>query len=42
MKTTLHTEWTVSDISEGFVYDKNEEKGLFGLNGKLVIQPEFQ
>ncbi len=42
MKTTLHIDWTVADICKGFIYDKNENKGLFGLNGKLIIQPEFQ
>lgn len=42
MKTTLHTDWTVGDICEGFIYDKNEDKGLFGLGGKLIIQPEYQ
>lgn len=42
MKTTLHTDWTVGDICKGFIYDKNENKGLFGLNGQLVIQPEYQ
>ena len=42
MKTTLHTDWTVDDICKGFIYDKNEEKGLFGLSGKLIIQPEYQ
>ena len=42
MKTTLHTDWTVGDICEGFLYDKNEEKGLFGLGGQLIIQPEYQ
>lgn len=42
MKTTLHTDWTVGDICKGFVYDKNENKGLFGLDGKLIIQPEYQ
>jgi 5-methylcytosine-specific restriction endonuclease McrA len=42
MKTTLHTDWTVDDLCEGFVYDKNEGKGLFGLDGRLVIQPEYQ
>ena len=42
MKTTLHTDWTVGDVCKGFVYDKNEEKGLFGLDGKLIIQPEYQ
>lgn len=42
METTLHTEWTVADICKGFCYDRNEEKGLRGMNGKLVIQPEYQ
>ena len=42
MKTTLHTDWTVGDLCEGFVFDKNEGKGLFGLDGQLIIQPEFQ
>ena len=42
MKTTLHTDWTVGDVCKGFIYDKNENKGLFGLDGKLVIQPEYQ
>lgn len=42
MKTTLHTDWTVGDICKGFTYDKNEEKGLFGFDGQLIIQPEFQ
>lgn len=42
MKTILHTDWTVGDVCEGFVFDKNEGKGLFGLGGRLVIQPEYQ
>ena len=42
MKTTLRTDITVRDICEGFVYDKNEGKGLYGWGGKLVIQPEYQ
>lgn len=42
MKTTLRTDWTVGDVCKGFIYDKNEDKGLFGLNGKLIIQPEYQ
>lgn len=29
-------------ISEGFVYNELEGKGLFGLSGKLTIQPEYQ
>lgn len=42
MKTILHTDWTIGDICKGFVFDKNEGKGLFGLDGKLIIQPEYQ
>ena len=42
MKTSLHTEWTVDDICKGFVYNEYEGKGLFGLNGQLTIQPEYQ
>jgi 5-methylcytosine-specific restriction endonuclease McrA len=42
MKTTLKTTITVKDICEGFVYNELEGKGLFGLNGKLTIQPEYQ
>lgn len=42
MKTTLHTDWTVKDICEGFVYNELEGKGLFGMNGNLTIQPEYQ
>lgn len=42
MKTTLHIDWTVGDVCKGFIYDKNENKGLFGLGGKLIIQPEYQ
>lgn len=42
MKTTLHTDLTVGDICKGFTFDKNEGKGLFGLGGKLIIQPEYQ
>ena len=42
MITELHTEWTVKDICEGFVYNELEGKGLFGMNGKLTIQPEYQ
>ena len=42
MKTELHTEWTVKDICEGFMYNELEGKGLFGMNGKLTIKPEYQ
>ena len=42
METTLRTEITVKEICEGFVYSELEGKGLFGLSGKLTIQPEYQ
>ena len=42
MKTDLKTDITIEKLCEGFVYNEFEEKGLFGLNGKLVIQPEYQ
>lgn len=42
MKTTLKTDINVKDICEGFIYNELEGKGLFGLSGKLTIQPEYQ
>src|SRR3990167_6064914 len=42
MKTTLKTIITIKEICEGFVYNELEGKGLFGLSGKLTIQPEYQ
>ena len=42
MITELHTEWTVEDICKGFVYNELEGKGLYGMSGKLTIQPEYQ
>ena len=42
MNTELHTDWTIEDICEGFIYNELEGKGLFGMNGKLTIQPEYQ
>jgi len=42
MKATLKTEYTIKEICEGFVYSELEAKGLFGLNGNLTIQPEYQ
>ncbi|GMO34037.1 MAG: hypothetical protein Ta2B_14530 [Termitinemataceae bacterium] len=41
MKTTLQT-YAVSEIVDGFTYNELEGKGLFGLDGKLTIQPEYQ
>jgi hypothetical protein len=42
MKTTLRTDITIGEISRGFQYNELEGKGLFGLNGRLTIQPEYQ
>lgn len=41
MKTELK-HYTVEEVTKGFVYNELEGKGLFGLDGKLVIQPEYQ
>lgn len=42
MKTSLRTDITIKDLCAGFVYNELEGKGLFGLSGKLTIQPEYQ
>lgn len=42
MKTILNPNLTIRDIVEGFEYNELDEKGLYGLNGKLIIQPEYQ
>ena len=42
MKTTLQTGITAADICDGFVYNQLEGKGLYGMSGKLTIQPEYQ
>lgn len=42
MITTLRTDITLADICDGFVYNQLEGKGLYGLGGKLTIQPEYQ
>ncbi|MEO8291492.1 MAG: DUF262 domain-containing protein [Actinomycetota bacterium] len=41
MKTKLET-YTVEKMVEGFVFNTYEDKGLYGLAGQLVIQPEYQ
>ena len=41
MKTNLRT-YTVGEICDGFVYNEFEGKGLYGLSGRLTIQPEYQ
>lgn len=42
MKTELITNYTIANITQGFQYNESEGKGLFGLNGNLTIQPEYQ
>ena len=42
MKTTLKTDITIKDICDGFIYNELEGRGLYGLSGKLTIQPEYQ
>jgi 5-methylcytosine-specific restriction endonuclease McrA len=42
MKPILKTKLTVKEICDGFVYNELEGRGLFGLSGKLTIQPEYQ
>lgn len=42
MEATLTTNITVKEICDGFVYNELEGKGLFGLSGKLTIQPQYQ
>ena len=41
MKTTFE-KYTVAEICDGFEYNELEGKGLYGLAGKLTIQPEYQ
>ena len=42
MITELKTDITIKEICNGFTYNELEGKGLFGLSGKLTIQPEYQ
>lgn len=42
---TMNTElqiYTVKQLCEGFYYSESDGKGLYGLAGKLTIQPEYQ
>jgi hypothetical protein len=41
MKTVLNT-YSVKDVVDGFTYSELEGKGLFGLSGRVTIQPEYQ
>jgi len=42
MEAKLYLDWTIGDICKGFQYNEYEGKGLYGLAGRLTIQPEFQ
>ena len=35
-------EYTVKELCEGFTYSDLDGKGLYGLSGRLTIQPEYQ
>lgn len=41
MNTDLR-KYSIAKITEGFFYNELEGKGLYGLGGELVIQPEYQ
>ena len=42
MKTELHTDITIAQLCQGFHHSELEGKGLYGMNGQLTIQPEYQ
>jgi hypothetical protein len=42
MEKQLRIDLKVKDICKGFQYSESEEKGLFGWDGQLTIQPEYQ
>ena len=39
MKKTVKT-YTVRELTQGFTYDTHLDKGLYGLDGTLLIQPD--
>lgn len=41
METKLK-HYSVAEVTKGFVFNELEGKGLYGLDGDLVIQPEYQ
>lgn len=41
MKTELKT-YSIKDITKDFIFNEYEGRGVYGLAGRLVIQPEFQ
>lgn len=42
MQKELRLDITIEDVIKGFSYNESEGKGLYGLSGKLTIQPEYQ
>ena len=42
MKEPEFKQYTVAELCDGFVYSQEEGKGLYGLKGQLVVQPEYQ
>jgi len=42
MRTILRADITIKAICDGFTFNEFESKGLYGLSGKLTIQPEYQ
>ena len=41
MKVELK-KYTIKELCEGFTFSQIDGKGLYGLAGKLTIQPEYQ
>ena len=41
MKAILK-EYTIKELCEGFTFSEFDGKGLYGLSGRLTIQPEYQ
>jgi len=35
-------QYSVAQVTKGFVFNEFEGKGLYGLDGDLVIQPEHR
>lgn len=42
MEAKLNANISIEALCKGFVYNEFEGKGVFGLSGKLTIQPEYQ
>ncbi len=42
MNSELTTSFTVEDVSKGFFYSTRDSRGIFGMGGKLTIQPDYQ